>query len=72
MLKELEYIVVAFLLGVMLGMLMGISIRYPADLALIQKYQTVCGTQPIKKAKIGITGDVYSVTCSNDIEVKVR
>jgi len=72
MLKELEYIVVAFLLGVMLGMLMGISIRYPADLSIIQKYQTVCGTQTIKKAKIGITGDVYAVTCSNDIEVKVR
>lgn len=72
MIKYLEYVGVAFLLGMLLGILIGITITYPADLNVIKKYQSICGTQPIKKVKIGITGDVYDVTCDNGIEVKVK
>ena len=72
MFRTIEYIIVAFLAGIFLGLLVGVSIRYPVNLDNIQKYQVVCDNEKITDAKVGVRGDVYYITCANGIEVKVH
>jgi hypothetical protein len=71
--EKLETIIFAFFCGVFIGLLLGITIKYPAKIENIEKYQSLCGaTEHITQAKIGIMGDIYSIECSNGIEVQVR
>ena len=71
--ENLESTIVALFCGLFMGLLIGITFKYPAELDNIQKYQSLCGdTQHITEAKIGIMGDIYSIKCSNGIEIQVR
>lgn len=70
--KNIEHIIVSFLVGIFFGILMGITIKYPVELSNIEKYQQICGKETIERVKINIVGDVYYVKCSNGIEVKVH
>lgn len=71
--KNLEHIIISFLLGIFLGILMGITIKYPVEISTIEKYQQICGNkQHVEEIKINIVGDVYNVKCSNGVEIKVH
>lgn len=70
-LSIIEYCAISILIGILFGLLIGATIRYPVNIDKIQKYQLVCGNQKIALAKITITGDVRSITCQNGIEVNV-
>jgi hypothetical protein len=71
--ENLEQKIVSFVIGLFLGLLLGITIKYPVKLDAIEKYQTVCGpNNKIVEAKINITGDIYSISCANGIELKIH
>ena len=54
---------VIFTLGVMLGGLLGISIKYPVPAATLEIVHSVCKQQTFTSFKIGISGKVFEVTC---------
>lgn len=71
--KKLEHMIVAFTLGIFIGIFMSLGNRYNFEVNKLQKYETFCGKgETITKIKIGISGEIYSITCSNNIEVKTR
>ena len=70
--ESIEFYIITFVAGILVGMICGISIKYPVNLDNIHKYQMICGGEEITKVRVGITGDIYYVTCSNDIEIPVH
>jgi len=67
-----EHKLIAFLFGIFIGILLGVRVRYPIDLNDLQRYQVLCGTEKIAKARIGISGDIYYITCSNGITIRIK
>jgi hypothetical protein len=52
--------------GMTLGSLMAISIRYPVKIDAITQAQTMCKENlGLFKMKVGISGKVYRVECTN-------
>lgn len=70
--KHTEHKIVAFFVGILFGMLAGLTIKYPFKIDQLQKYQTFCGTAKIQSVKIGFSGDIYTITCDNEVEVRIR
>lgn len=70
--KKVEHTIVAGLVGILVGILAALTIKYPFDISQLQKYQTFCGQAKIKKVKIGFSGDIYTITCDNEVEVRIR
>lgn len=59
--------VIIFLVGVITGVIFSISIKYPLAKTEIEKMEKVCKDQKIEKLKVGISGKVYEVKCSDGI-----
>lgn len=52
-------------IGIVLGTLLTISIQYPVTQEVVKSTAELCHTREFKKFKIGISGKVYEVTCSD-------
>jgi hypothetical protein len=70
--KKTEHMLVAFFSGLFVGLILGITVKYPVQIDLINKYQFLCGTNHITEVKVGITGEIYSIKCDNGAEVQVH
>ncbi len=63
---------IVFFAGATLGILMGISIRYPLTVKVIKESETPCVPhQGLTKLRVGISGKVYEVTCVDGKRIKV-
>jgi hypothetical protein len=69
-----EYIKPAllFLAGILTGLILTIGIKYPFTLTELEKAQKICKDQKILKIKIGITGNIYEVTCDDKITYLIK
>jgi hypothetical protein len=70
--KKTEHIIVSCLVGILVGILAGLTIKYPFEVEKLQKYQTFCGAAKVKSIKVGFSGDIYTITCDNGVEVRIR
>lgn len=53
------------LCGVVLGGLLGISVKYPVTKENVKTAQEICRGKEYLKFKIGIAGKIYEVTCDD-------
>lgn len=53
------------LVGIIFGVIMGISIDYPFDIKNLDNAKMICPNQQIKSIKIDVTGRIKSVECEN-------
>lgn len=65
MAKKLKGMLIIFILGIMFGGMLGISIRYPVTLKTMQEVTDTCQQNTFIRFKVGITGKVYEVSCPN-------
>ena len=62
----------SFLLGCLLGILVGISIKYPARETTFTALSSLCEDHKgWEVAMIGITGKIYTVTCKDGVELNL-
>ena len=56
-----------FLLGVTLGGLMAISLKYPLKAATYTEAATLCvDHMGVSRVKVGLSGKIYTVVCNKD------
>lgn len=65
--KQDRKLVLALLSGIVFGFLITISIKYPLTFTEIEKAQKICKDQKIEKMKIGISGKISEIKCSDGI-----
>lgn len=64
--KGLKMITWSFLIGMTIGILMAISVKYPVTKATIHEAEKMCKSHlGIDRIKIGISGKMYTVRCLN-------
>lgn len=64
--------IIIYLSFLLLGALLAISIKYPLSIEEIKRVEKICSPNQIKKIKVGISGTVYEVQCSDDKIFNVR
>lgn len=52
--------------GLILGILLGISIKYPVTSEAITTATEICKPGSYTRVKVGISGKIYEVTCDNN------
>lgn len=61
------------LMGIVLGFLIGVSIKYPLTVETFDIAQKTCENHgKWKKLRIQINGKVYSVSCNDSTEFKIN
>lgn len=72
--KNIRNIGIVFGVGLLVGILMGISIRYPVTVETVATGKELCShtNGMFKTIKIGLTGKVYEVVCSDDRTLYVK
>lgn len=61
------------LIGILMGMLLMISIKYPLELSEIDKIKkSTCLENSVSKIRVGINGRIYEVICANGIDYKLK
>ncbi len=57
---------ISLIIGILFGIILTIGIKYPFDLKELETTKTICPVdQPAKRIKIGVTGKIYEVECTN-------
>jgi hypothetical protein len=71
--KIINIILSSFLLGAILGILIGISIKYPLNPEYYEKAQKICEShENLKRLNISITGKVHSVECKDSSKFYIK
>lgn len=60
------------MVGILFGIIFSTGLHYPLELNKLDEIKTVCGDQPIKRIKIGITGKIVEVECANAIVYRLN
>lgn len=70
--KSVNILLSSFLLGALLGILVGISIKYPAREKTLTVLSELCKDHSgWDTTMISITGKIYSVSCKDGIELNL-
>lgn len=59
------------IVGILFGIIFSSGLKYPFEIKDVDKARLVCKEIPVKKIKIGITGKIFEVECSNDTIYKL-
>lgn len=71
--KLINIILSSFLLGAFLGILIGISLKYPARAETLQTLDKLCQDHGgWDTTMVSITGKIYTVTCKDGVELNIQ
>lgn len=70
--KNIKRTLLILLYGATFGSLMGISVKYPLTKKTIDDAITRCGDGTFKEIKVGISGRVYEIICTNNIRYIIK
>lgn len=70
--KSIEHYFFTFMAGFLVATLVCLSMKYPFKLDSIDKYKGLCPSSTIESVKVGLSGDIYHITCANGYQTKVN
>lgn len=61
------------ILAMIIGILLGLYVKYPVSIDKIQHYQKICQPKSeIKSVKVSVSGDIFEITCKDNSIHKIK
>lgn len=60
------------LAGFIVGFVLSIGIKYPLLMEELNRAELICGPTLVEKVSVGVTGNIYTVTCKNTTTYELK